>query len=438
MDRRGHHRRHTAPAAAAAWGAAAPTAGLSTVPGVPAGLLPDAAGTAAQLRLTVLIEAKQRIAAGTGPQQALEHARQRAGRAAAGTGARAARTAHERALQAAGIGWARIPATNGCPWCLLLASRGPVYRSERTAQGNVGPYHPWCRCRTLAVPRGLPVAGYLDPGSDVGALVDDVGALVDQAAAAWNATGTMDRYTASTFARDQERHRRTPAAAAAGGRGSGRGRVPAQRTGSMPQGPQVPAQRTGATGAGRGGGVPPPTAIASGGEQWNHPDHERAMQQLGALLERRRTKAVSGLDEAIADLEQVRQRLRITGVIDEQFKTFTADEVKIAELLAAEGANVTALLESTVQHVKTADAAVGAIRTEFKTLTSRKHFKDEMRDADQKARGAVVDLRRAPIGRREAITLAEDVLRVTSLRMIRVIGDGYDEGVERGRGRRQR
>jgi hypothetical protein len=186
--------------AAAAWGAD-PAGGLSTVTGPPPGLLPDAAGTAAQLRLTVLIEAKQRIAAGAAPEQALQHARQRAGRGAAGIGARTARTAHEHTLQAAGLGWARIPATNGCPWCLLLASRGPVYTSQRTAQGRVGPYHPWCRCRTLAVPRGTPLTGYLDPSSDVGA-------LVDQAAAAWDATGTMDRYTTSPFARTQERARR--------------------------------------------------------------------------------------------------------------------------------------------------------------------------------------------------------------------------------------
>jgi hypothetical protein len=208
--------------AAAAWGAD-PAGGLSTVPAPPPGLLPDAAGTAAQLRLTVLIEAKQRIAAGTAPEQALQHARQRAGRGAAGIGARTARTAHEHTLQAAGLGWARIPATNGCPWCLLLASRGPVYTSQRTAQGRVGPYHPWCRCRTLAVPTGTPLTGYLDPGSDVGA-------LVDQAAAAWDATGTMDRYTTSPFARTQERARR--------GR-TGPGRPPTAATPSAPTGPRL-------------------------------------------------------------------------------------------------------------------------------------------------------------------------------------------------------
>lgn len=399
--------------AAAAWDAAAPDAGLSTVPGVPAGLLPDAAGTAAQLRLTVLIEAKQRIAAGTGPEQALEHARQRAGRAAAGIGARAARTAHERALQVAGLGWARIPRTNGCPWCLLLASRGPVYRSERTAQGRVGPYHPWCRCGTLAVPRGLPVSGYLDPGSDVGA-------LVDQAAAAWDATGTMDRYTASTFAREQERARR----------------------GRTPTAPQVPAQRTGPAGSGAGGSPPPPTLIASGGEHWDHPDHVRAMRELDGLLTRRRTKAVGGLDEALAELERVRQDLRITGVIDEQFKTFSADERRIAQLLAAEGANVTALLESTVQNVKTADAAVGRIRTEFKTLTSRKHFEDELTDAADKSLEAVVDVTGMRITRQAAARIAEEQMRGTSLRRVRILGrayDGraYDVWVERPRGKKR-
>jgi hypothetical protein len=253
----------------------------------------------------------------------------------------------------------------------------------------------------------------------------------------------MDRYTTSPFARTLERRRRTPAAAAASGGGGGSGRVPAQRTGSMPQGPQVPAQRTGATGAGRGGGAPPPTAIASGGEQWNHPDHERAMQQLGALLERRRTKAVGGLDEAIADLEQVRQRLRISGVIDEQFKRFDKAELAIAELLARDGSNVTALLESTVQHVKTADAAVGAIRTEFKTLTSPDKLRRELKDAADKSLEAVVDVTGMRITRQAAVRIAGEEMRGTTLRRVRILGGDYNRGggaydvwVEQSRGKR--
>jgi hypothetical protein len=253
--------------AAAAWGAD-PAGGLSTVPAPPPGLLPDAAGTAAQLRLTVLIEAKQRIAAGTAPEQALQHARQRAGRGAAGIGARTARTAHEHTLQAAGLGWARIPATNGCPWCLLLASRGPVYTSQRTAQGRVGPYHPWCRCRTLAVPRGTPLAGYLDPGSDVGA-------LVDQAGQAYARGRGIIEFNTSTFARDQERRRRGGAgpgpsapvrAGTRPGRGNG-GAVPAQRSGG---------ELAGSGGSGGGGRWPPAPGASPDDDGWT--EQERSLR----------------------------------------------------------------------------------------------------------------------------------------------------------------
>jgi hypothetical protein len=73
------------------------------------------------------------------------------------------------------------------------------------------------------VPRGTPLTGYLDPSSDVGA-------LVDQAAAAWDATGTMDRYTTSPFARTQERARR--------GR-TGPGRPPTAAPPTAPTGPRL-------------------------------------------------------------------------------------------------------------------------------------------------------------------------------------------------------
>ncbi|WP_067891228.1 VG15 protein [Nocardia vaccinii] len=50
------------------------------------------------------------------------------------------------------IGWARV--TSGatpCPWCAMLASRGPVYRSEQSAIFRA---HDQCHCRAVLVFRG--------------------------------------------------------------------------------------------------------------------------------------------------------------------------------------------------------------------------------------------------------------------------------------------
>lgn len=47
---------------------------------------------------------------------------------------------------ASGGGWARVPSgAEPCAFCLMLASRGGVYRSEGTAGGDKD-YHGYCRC----------------------------------------------------------------------------------------------------------------------------------------------------------------------------------------------------------------------------------------------------------------------------------------------------
>lgn len=48
----------------------------------------------------------------------------------------------------AGATFARHASANACAWCAMLASRGPVYRSEATATG--ARYHDSCHC--VAVP----------------------------------------------------------------------------------------------------------------------------------------------------------------------------------------------------------------------------------------------------------------------------------------------
>lgn len=60
--------------------------------------------------------------------------------------------------------WARIPAgSETCGFCLMLASRGFVYASDKVA-GSDGHYHPNCDCRIVPGFDGMAVEGY-DPGS---------------------------------------------------------------------------------------------------------------------------------------------------------------------------------------------------------------------------------------------------------------------------------
>lgn len=60
---------------------------------------------------------------------------------------RARRTVIKNAAQI-GARYARVPEPGACFFCLMLASRGPVYRSDQTAiLGHDGRrYHPHCRC----------------------------------------------------------------------------------------------------------------------------------------------------------------------------------------------------------------------------------------------------------------------------------------------------
>lgn len=56
--------------------------------------------------------------------------------------------------------WARVPSgAETCPFCIMLASRGFVYRSERSA-GGAGHYHPNCDCRIVPGFDGDAVEGY--------------------------------------------------------------------------------------------------------------------------------------------------------------------------------------------------------------------------------------------------------------------------------------
>lgn len=62
--------------------------------------------------------------------------------------------------------WARVPkGVHTCKFCLMLASRGAVYGSEKSAKsrGDGHRYHPWCDCVPTPVWRGDPLPDGYDP-----------------------------------------------------------------------------------------------------------------------------------------------------------------------------------------------------------------------------------------------------------------------------------
>ena len=48
-----------------------------------------------------------------------------------------------------GIRWARVPIAESCMWCIMLGSRGFVYRSAESAGVSAGHYHSNCDCRII-------------------------------------------------------------------------------------------------------------------------------------------------------------------------------------------------------------------------------------------------------------------------------------------------
>lgn len=56
------------------------------------------------------------------------------------------------------LGWMRVTAGDPCAWCVMLASRGPVYKSREAAgfeldpvRGEINSYHDNCRCQVVPV-----------------------------------------------------------------------------------------------------------------------------------------------------------------------------------------------------------------------------------------------------------------------------------------------
>ncbi|OBK92384.1 hypothetical protein A5646_03525 [Mycobacterium sp. 1245499.0] len=62
------------------------------------------------------------------------------------------------------VGWARVlTGAYSCHFCAMLASRGPVYRSDKTALyrggASAGTYHDGCDCIAVLVRKGMPWEG---------------------------------------------------------------------------------------------------------------------------------------------------------------------------------------------------------------------------------------------------------------------------------------
>lgn len=63
-----------------------------------------------------------------------------------------------------GYAWARVPSgAKTCTWCLILASRGPIYSNQRMAGGDGHDFHGDCDCQTVAIRDGEDMPEGYDP-----------------------------------------------------------------------------------------------------------------------------------------------------------------------------------------------------------------------------------------------------------------------------------
>lgn len=74
------------------------------------------------------------------------------------------RSTFQNSAHASGGAWARVPTgADTCAWCRMLASRGAVYRSEGTADGDR--YHGHCDCQPVLVRGSEDYPGGYNPGA---------------------------------------------------------------------------------------------------------------------------------------------------------------------------------------------------------------------------------------------------------------------------------
>lgn len=104
------------------------------------------------LDVTGPVEFKKAIAAGKNPEQAMEAAAVRMVGTTQYLALEGGRQAMQRSIDAdkRATGWARVTDADPCAWCAMLASRGPVYKTAKTAgdprQGG-NTYHDHCACQ---------------------------------------------------------------------------------------------------------------------------------------------------------------------------------------------------------------------------------------------------------------------------------------------------
>lgn len=104
------------------------------------------------LDVTGPVEFKKAIAAGKSPQQAMDAAAVRMVGSTQYLALEGGRSVMKQSIEAdeRATGYARVTDNDPCHWCAMLASRGPVYKSAKTAgdprQGG-DRYHDHCACQ---------------------------------------------------------------------------------------------------------------------------------------------------------------------------------------------------------------------------------------------------------------------------------------------------
>ncbi|MDX3549499.1 hypothetical protein PV724_44295 [Streptomyces europaeiscabiei] len=110
------------------------------------------------LDVTGPVEFKKAIAAGKSPQQAMDAAAVRMVGTTQYLALEGGRQVMQRSIAAddRATGWSRVTDADPCAWCAMLASRGPVYKSARTAGRDQNArfegdgefkYHDHCACQ---------------------------------------------------------------------------------------------------------------------------------------------------------------------------------------------------------------------------------------------------------------------------------------------------
>ena len=109
------------------------------------------------LDVTGPVEFKRAISAGKDPRQAMDAAAVRMVGSTQYLALEGGRQAMQRSIDAdeRATGWSRVTDADPCAWCAMLASRGPVYKSEQTAGRDQNArfegdgqfkYHDHCAC----------------------------------------------------------------------------------------------------------------------------------------------------------------------------------------------------------------------------------------------------------------------------------------------------